>query len=658
MVKKSTGILLALLLAVTMMFGLAACNKNEEDNRYTIVYLGDSIAEALIGPSPLSERDNYGYYAIVGKTNGYKYYNHSVSGHKTSTGIVSNDGLLEMVSKDTEDAVLMKTHIQQADMIHISVLGNNMLQYDLGLLMLEVADPEFEAKYEAGKTAQTAEGKTLINALEEGSIDTPLKRYSIDKVDENSDPVEVEFAFPPTYSDIGAIVTRLKELNPTATIVFQKVYNPFFEGSKHLSDAVLAELATVTDDGRFGAEGQPINTIAQVRKVADYLLGTLNGLLDRYLEEHPGAFRILDARAAFEQVAARDQVNGAMNLSGDSLGRKLIYEDWTHPSNFGHAVIAGMTQDLLNEMQVASPDAVKNYKAIRVDQINRLFKSISGFNADAAINAINGAETYLDVTLAYFEAIEGYTPVVPANSVTTNNSGTSFDKNMRFSFDTNNISVMQFDSTVIKLVCNMVLDMENSYVEFGTDGRMHLEIKTKPDLFTMINDLLTMFKLDESTVGAMLENFDISGGVDSMVEPMFPGFKAKLLAGDLGGALKIIQDGLGFNIVGLDYENENVKYILNYVAQNMKLPPDLLSRIPADTQLTLTFDSQYYIKDVKGADGTAYKAIYVSHIGGSNATQPYGVFDVTTVRKNNQDIMQLRMRAEFMNATLTLLETA
>lgn len=653
--KRLTGILLALVLTLATVLGLTACNKGGDDDRYTIVYLGDSIAEALIGPSPLSERDNYGYYALVGKTNGYKYYNHSVSGHKTSTGIVSNDGLLEMVSKNTEDAVLMKTHIQQADMIHISVLGNNMLQYDLGLLMLEVADPDFEAKYEAGKTAQTAEGKTLINALEEGSIDTPLKRYSIDKVDESGNPVEVEFAFPPTYSDIGAIVTRLKELNPTATIVFQKVYNPFFEGSKHLTSAVLAELATVTDDGRFGAEGQPINTIAQVRKVADYLLGTLNGMLDRYLEEHPGAFRILDARAAFEQVAARDQVNGAMNLSGDSLGRKLIYEDWTHPSNFGHAVIAGMTQDLLNEMQVASPDAVKNYKAIRVDQINRLFKSINGFDATAAINAINGADTYLDVTLAYFEAIDGYTPVVPANSVTTNNSGTSFDKNMRFSFDVNNISVMQFDSTLIKLVCSMVLDVQNSYVEFGTDGHMHLEIKTLSGLFGNINDLLG----DQAEgIGAMLENFDIAGGVDSMVEPMFPGFKAKLSAGDLRGALKIIQDGLGFNIVGLDYENENVKYILNYVAQNMKLPPDLLSRIPADTQLTLTFDSQYYLKDVKGADGTTYKAIYVSHIGGSNATQPYGVFDVTTVRKNKKDLMQLRMRAEFMNATLTLLETA
>lgn len=91
MAKKTLGILLAVMLVALTVLGLAACNNQAED-KYTIVYLGDSIAEALIGPSPLSERDNYGYYAIVGKTNGFNYYNHSVSGHKTSTGIVSGDG--------------------------------------------------------------------------------------------------------------------------------------------------------------------------------------------------------------------------------------------------------------------------------------------------------------------------------------------------------------------------------------------------------------------------------------------------------------------------------------------------------------------------------------------------------------------------------------
>ncbi|MDE7373189.1 MAG: hypothetical protein K2N18_03920, partial [Clostridia bacterium] len=234
MKRKFIGFLLIVALVATMAFSLVACNPNAVDDRYTIVYLGDSIAEALIGPSPLSERDNYGYYAIVGKTNGFKYYNHSVSGHKTSTGIVSGDGLWEMINKDDQNAVLMRTHIKQADMIHVSVLGNNVLQYNIGLMLLEVADNEFESKYLAYKRDHNEKDITLINALEEGSTEKPLYR---DSLYEGGD--RVKFDFPPTSKDIARIVDKLKELNPNATLVFQKVYNPFFEGSKHLNKATM-----------------------------------------------------------------------------------------------------------------------------------------------------------------------------------------------------------------------------------------------------------------------------------------------------------------------------------------------------------------------------------------------------------------------------------
>ncbi|MDE6302654.1 MAG: hypothetical protein K2M36_03600, partial [Clostridia bacterium] len=333
--------------------GTAPTIPQPADDAYTIVYIGDSIAEALIGPSPLGERDNYGYYALVGRVNGFKYYNHSVSGHKTSTGIVSGDGLLEMISREDENGALMRSHLQEADMIHISVLGNNLLQYNLGLLMLEVADPEFEAKY--------AKGTTLINALENGSVDRPLFRDSVEEFEESGKPKKVKFDFPPTYSDICNIVATLKELNPDTTIIFQKVYNPFFEGSKHLSAAVMAKLAEITDDGRFGAEGEPITTIEQQRALADRLLSYLNGMLDRYLAENPDSITIIDANKAFNKIVEMDKdENGNIDLSGNSLGRKLIYQDWTHPSNLGHAIIAGLTQDLLDELEVSSPDAVSN----------------------------------------------------------------------------------------------------------------------------------------------------------------------------------------------------------------------------------------------------------------------------------------------------------
>jgi len=407
MKKRLVCSLLVVVLALTAVFTFCACDKNDDNVRdYTIVYVGDSIAEALIGPSPLSERDNYGYFALIGRTNNIRYYNHSVSGHKTSTGIVSGDGLLEMLNKEDENAALMKTHLKQADMVHISVLGNNLLQYDLGLLMLEVADPDFKTKYDAGES--------LINALEDGSNhDNPPWRWSVDEVDGNGKPVKEEFDFPPTYQDICSIVARLRELNPDAKIVFQKVYNPFFEGSKHLTAKVKAKLAEITDDGRFGKQGEPIATVEQYRALADELLGKLNGLLDRYNDEHPNEkVIILDAQAEFERVAQTDRKqDGSVNYGANCLGRKLIYTDWTHPSNFGHAVIAGLTQNLLEELNVADPNAVNNYKAIRLEQIDRMYSEVSGFDAAKAKQNINNAKTYFDVTMAYFTAVEGFTPI-------------------------------------------------------------------------------------------------------------------------------------------------------------------------------------------------------------------------------------------------------
>lgn len=658
MKKRFFGILAVVVLAVTLTFGMVACSKNPPEDKYTIVYIGDSIAEALIGPSPLSERDNYGYYALVGRTNGFKYYNHSVSGHKTSTGIVSNEGLLEVLESDTEDAALLKSHLQEADMIHISVLGNNMLQYNLGLLMLEVADPDFEEKYEAGKLSELSEDKTLINALEEGSMDYPLERESVDGTG------IVEFAFPPTLSDIDGIVTRLKELNPDATIVFQKVYNPFFEGSKHLTNAVKAKLAEIKDvDGRFGPKNEYITTIEQLRKLTDYLLGRLNGILDMYLEEHEGAFITVDARAAFQEVAELDQKDGKVNLSEDSLGRKCIYEDWTHPSNLGHAIIASMTQDLLDELGVGSPNAVSNYKAIKLEQINRLYKGVvkAGvpFDANAAINAINSANTYMDVSLAYFKAIEGYTPNIGSTSTATNNKTTSFNKTMRFDIDLSKTGLMQYGEFFVTMLKDLLVDEENTFAEFKTDGSMHFQLQTKAGLFgELLDDVFSAINLfadgfDKNKVGEMLADFDISGGVDSMVEPMFPGFKAKLAAGDLKGALEIIERSLGFNIVGLDYENDGVKQILNYVAQNMKLPSNLLDLIPKDTVLKLTFDSQYYVKDVKGEDGKTYTGIFISSIGAREDTQPFAVFNVTY---DKNGAMKLFLRIRFMDLCIGLIE--
>ena len=73
---------LLILLSVALCAALFACgNKTEEpavpvtaEEQKTILFLGDSIGEALAGPTPLTEREAYGYYGIIGNVNGSGVY--------------------------------------------------------------------------------------------------------------------------------------------------------------------------------------------------------------------------------------------------------------------------------------------------------------------------------------------------------------------------------------------------------------------------------------------------------------------------------------------------------------------------------------------------------------------------------------------------------
>ncbi len=254
---------------------------------------------------------------------------------------------------------------------------------------------------------------------------------------------------------------------------------------------------------------------------------------------------------------------------------------------------------------------------------------------------------------------------VCALSLCACDNGTSFSKDTRFKVDLSHSSVMGFQlgETPFPAIFDIAIDADNTYAEFKTDGTMHFQVRTAAGLFgetldTLLGAVGTLLpNFTKDAIGEMIANFDIEGGVDSMVEPMFPGFRSKLESGDLDGALKLIQTSLGFYIDGLDYTDDGVKQILDHVAQNMALPENLLELIPADTVLTLHFDNKYYVKKVKGKDGKKHTAVYISEIGGrSDVTQPWCVFDMTTEGKGRKAKKKLYFKAEFMNAEVSFVQ--
>lgn len=161
-----------------------------------------------------------------------------------------------------------------------------------------------------------------------------------------------------------------------------------------------------------GYKFKETSKISKIRELAGHLLGFLNGMLDEYNQNHPDSTVLtLDICKAFDDVTNTDVKNGKVDLSANGLGRSLIYQDFTHPSNFGHAIIAQETQKMLEELGIANKNALANYKAIKCDQLDRIYSGVEGFDLQAAKDAVNNADTYYATTRAYFDKTDGYVPV-------------------------------------------------------------------------------------------------------------------------------------------------------------------------------------------------------------------------------------------------------
>ena len=233
-----------------------------------------------------------------------------------------------------------------------------------------------------------------------------------------------------------------------------------------------------------------------------------------------------------------------------------------------------------------------------------------------------------------------------------------FDEDIRFDLNKSKTNVMDMDMgpTIIIALFNMALDESNTYMEYKADGTMHFQLQTQAGLFgEKFDKLMDALKTVgmEIDVGAMLANVELTGMLQSYVEPMFPGFTAKLEDGDLEGSLNLISNSLGLNIVGLDYSDAEVKKLIKEIGQTKRLPSDLIERIPDDTVLTLTWDSSYYVWDVTGHDGKQYTAIAIGELGKTDYTQPWCVFDLST---NTNGTRALFFRAEFMMSQLAFKE--
>lgn len=579
--KRVFALILCLALIIGCVAAFVACSPDDPEestpdrfywgegkevatsDKTQIVYLGDSIAEGILGASPLPLRHEYAYANIIGKRNDYDYVNHSVSGHLTNN-------MLELISNEVgyDGARMLVSNIQTADIVHISIIGNDILQ-DREDVELE-GNPygDYVSMHQVVCDAMIRNNYEGLNLALYGTTD--------------------ESGTGGSYANLVQIVERLIELNPDAVIIFQKVYNPIFS-----VDTPLVKSWTRDELKKAGVD---ITTLDSLHALGDNLIGRMNAVLQKVIDKFNDAKTAAD-KWTLTSVDALAAFNAIYEADGAARAWNLIYPDGIHPSNEGHAVLADLTQQKLEELRLANKDnALAAYKQMRIDFINNNFAGKIS-NAEQVKANINAATSCADVTKIFFAATKGiipdydidHTAPAPSDNVTET----------QFRIDPANTSVWGITGTTI----NLILDLEKSGVFLRNDGTMSLRLILSDEATGIINGLL----------GSLLGgSVDLSSFQNTYLTPIAPGASLQ----DIEGLLDIAYDCLGLKLIGFDMNHPGIAALVNGLKEG-KLPAKL--NIPEGFGVELNYN--YTMKKVQDANGTVYDAVYLTPY--DSDTQPF-----------------------------------
>lgn len=600
MKKKVIAALLVIALLACCVAALAACNKNEGERKTEIVYLGDSIAEGILGASPLGLRHEYAYANVIGRRNDLTYYNHSVSGHLTKDlrAILENEDL------DYDRARGLLLHVSEADIIHISILGNDVLQ--------DRMDGAFET-----------EPVTMHNIILEAAED---EYTSIDRV-LNGDTVG-GVTTAGSVENIKATVDALRRLNPDALIIFQSVYNPIMD----------VDTPLIKQETRDALEAAGFEiTLDSLHRLGDLLIERLNSALDAVLamDGYADAFVIADGHAAFNAVYAADP----------SRAKDLIYPDGIHPSNEGHAVLADLTQGILEERGLADKDsALQAYKTMRKDLLTDYFAGTSVDTA-AASAAIDGAADCAAVTEAFFDATRGVTPdYSEINGDFASRDTRAVDSDISFKIDWANTSIGVLPEGIDSLL-PMAISSTTSGVTLRANGTISVELK----LGSMVSGFLSNYGGLAGLIGGLDLTF-----LDTYLTPIMPGFDFD----DILASLELAEAALGVKFVA-DVPEAELNAFLKGLAALLKsaVYPETGSASVTDLAipagLGLVIESTYTLKEVTYPDGTTYTAVCLTP--SDPDTQSYLTFSLYEDEYGRQT---LNAMVDFVKLNLTLTERA
>ena len=608
MKRKVLLTLLVLVMTACCVATLVACNDDPvPSDKKEIVYLGDSIAEGILGASPLGLRQEYAYANVLGRRNDYVYYNHSVSGHLTKDllAILQNE-----LNYDGARALLL--HVSEADVIHISILGNDVLQ---------------DRKDGAFKSDPVTMHNIILEAAkgEYTSIDRVLNGYTAGDVTTVG-----------SVENIKGIVDALKSLNPDALIIFQSVYNPIMDVDTPL---IKQETRDALTEEEFEI------TLDSLHRLGDLLIERLNSALTTVLETegYEDSFVIADGHAAFNEVYNADR----------SRAERLIYPDGIHPSNEGHAVLADLAQGILEEKGLAkASSALAGYKVMRKNVLADYFAEQTDVAAASA--EIDAAATCAEVTEIFFDATQGlkadYTDIDYSYAERTDIVTVSED--ISYEINWTRSSLMDIAKTLMNAIKTFI-DNEASGVTLSADGTLQIKLAVNP---AQINNIL------ENGIGALLEGLGIDlesfkSGIGSFaetyLEPIVPGFVPEdgtSIADNILNAFALAESSLGLKVV-CDDPAEREEFLKTLASVLFEGNVDAPIVIPDG--FALVVESEYTLGGVTYPDGTYYPGVYL--IPSDPDTRSYLVFSEYSGTDGGS---RLNLKVDFLKLDLWLTQRA
>ena len=237
--KKSVAVLLCL---VMILMSLSAVAFAEEKQFYLV--LGDSIGYG----SGIRNSQDACYGKIVADTNGYEFANHAIPGHTTTN----------LIARLKEDVV--KADVEKADIISISIGGNDFLMSNLYGLMFDAMVKEDYSKFDEIAHSFYENFSTIISMIRELNGEAVILMQTL----YNPQSGYLRAPYQQGADRINAAIEKFSKENPGEIIIVDvatalnsdmgnfasDAVHPSAKGNEEIAKAVLSEIAKFSPEGK------------------------------------------------------------------------------------------------------------------------------------------------------------------------------------------------------------------------------------------------------------------------------------------------------------------------------------------------------------------------------------------------------------------------